>query len=323
MLTCPLMNRTDRLVAMVTYLQGRRVVKAEELAEHFEVSVRTVYRDVAALSESGVPVVGEAGIGYSLVKGYHLPPVMFTTEEAMALAVGEGLVKHFTDQSLAGPISSALLKIRSILSREHQDGLDRLAHGTAIEERLRWAPGFDQRLLLPIQQAVVARRMVRLQYRDRAGRTTQREVEPLGVVYYGDAWYLVCWCRLRSDYRHFKLARITGLEVLNERFTPRPDFMLREHLCDHREATARARVRFAAAVMDRVRRDASAAMVTEETLPDGGHVVTFRTYSFDWMARWLLSFGPDAEVLDPPELRELITDQARAVLEKYARLTVS
>lgn len=119
------MNRTDRLVAMVMHLQGRRVVKAEELAAHFEVNVRTIYRDVSALGEAGVPIVGEAGVGYSLVKGYHLPPVMFTAEEAMALFIGGEMVKRFADASMVAPMDSALLKIRSVLPRERQDDLDR------------------------------------------------------------------------------------------------------------------------------------------------------------------------------------------------------
>src|SRR4051812_21717731 len=149
------MNRTDRLVAMVMQLQGRRVVRAEELARHFEVTVRTVYRDIAALGEAGVPVVGEAGGGDSLVKGYHLPPVMFTAEEATALFVGGELVKQFTDASLCVPMDSALAKIRSVLPRERQDDLDRLARATAILGSPRLPSGLDQRLLLPVQQAVV------------------------------------------------------------------------------------------------------------------------------------------------------------------------
>src|SRR5258705_9298106 len=126
------MNRVDRLMAIALRLQSRRVVRAEDLAAHFEISVRTVYRDLAALGEAGIPIIGEAGVGYSLVKGYHLPPVMFTSEEAMALFVGGEMVKQFADASMTGPMESALLKIRSVLPRERQDDLDRLTRATAI-----------------------------------------------------------------------------------------------------------------------------------------------------------------------------------------------
>jgi predicted DNA-binding transcriptional regulator YafY len=314
------MNRTDRLVAMVTYLQGRRIVRAEELSAHFEVSLRTVYRDVAALSEAGVPVVGEAGVGYSLVKGYHLPPVMFTAEEAMALAMGEDLVKQFTDQSLATPMATALLKIRSVLSRDHQDDLDRLGAATAIEGRCSVSGRPDQRTLLPLQQAIISRRVVRLRYRARDGQETERSVEPMGVVYYGDAWYLVSWCRLRDDYRHLKLVRIADLQVTGERFTPRANFILREHLDGGlgNMAPFRVRVWFAERVLERARRESFVRFSQEEPGNDGGRIVTFATYSIEWLARWLVSFAGDAEAIDPPELRQLVVKYAESVLEKHA-----
>ena len=227
------MNRTDRLVAMVLYLQGRRVVRASELAEHFEVTERTVYRDVAALSEAGVPIAGEAGVGYTLMKGYHLPPVMFTAEEASSLFVGGELVKQFTDPSLHAPMTTALDKLRAVLPREHQEHVDRLVRGTVVMGR-GFGPNQDpagQPMLLPVQQGVVQRRVLRLTYRGSArDADTQRDVEPLGVVFYSGNWYLVAWCRLRDDLRHFRIDRIKRLELRAERFDARPDFNLAKHL---------------------------------------------------------------------------------------------
>src|SRR5882724_1028138 len=151
------MNRTDRLVAMVMYLQGRRVVRAEELATHFEVTQRTIYRDVSALSEAGVPIAGEAGVGYSLVKGYHLPPVMLTAEEAGALFVGSEMVRQFADASLHAPTSTALEKLRAVLPLDCREKLERLVQNTVIvgpapSDRL--GPS-DRRWLLTLQQAIV------------------------------------------------------------------------------------------------------------------------------------------------------------------------
>ena len=317
------MNRTDRLVAMVMQLQGRRVVRAEELARHFEVTVRTVYRDIAALGEAGVPVVGEAGVGYSLVKGYHLPPVMFTAEEATALFVGGELVKQFTDASLGAPMDSALAKIRSVLSRERQDDLDRLAQATAIKGAPRLPSGIDQRVLLPIQQAVVTRRVLRLRYRAKAREEdTARDVEPLGVIYYGSAWYLVAWCRLRKDLRHFKLERIRGLEVLGEKFAARPDFSLREHLENEVETrdTVPARAWFSANAAERAQRESFTGFV-EARPARGGHEMDFLTFSLEWLARWLLSFGDEAEALAPAKLRALVRAEALAVAKRHANVT--
>src|SRR5215212_926099 len=120
---------------MVMRLQGRRLVRASELAEHFNISVRTVYRDIAALGEAGVPIAGEAGVGYSLVRGYHLPPVMLTADEAAALFVGAEMVRQFTDASLCGPMDSALDKLRAVLPRDRQEHVERLARRTVVVGR--------------------------------------------------------------------------------------------------------------------------------------------------------------------------------------------
>ncbi len=314
------MNRTDRLVAMVMHLQGRRVVRAEELAAHFEISVRTVYRDIAALSEAGVAVVGEAGVGYSLVRGYHLPPVMFTTEEAIALFVGGEMVNHFTDASVAAPMNSALAKIRSVLPMDRQDDVDRLAAGMAVEGSWRMTSAIDQRVLLPIQRAIVSRRVLRMSYRVRTrDEDTVRDVEPLGVAFYGGAWYLVAWCRLRRDFRHFKLERVIGLELLEDRFRPRPDFSLREHLARASAEAERlpATVWFSAAAVERARRASYGGLGTERPAR-GGIEASMSTYSYDWLARWILALGGEAEAVAPAALRAEVRAQARRALERHA-----
>lgn len=318
------MNRTDRLVAMVLYLQGRRVVRACELAEHFEVTERTVYRDISALSEAGVPIAGEAGVGYTLMKGYHLPPVMFTAEEASSLFVGGELVKQFTDPSLHVPMTSALDKLRAVLPRESQDHVDRLVRGTLVLGR-GFGPNQDpaqQPMLLPVQQGVVQRRVLRMMYRGKAREDeTQRDVEPLGVVFYGGSWYLVAWCRLRAGLRHFRIDRIKRLELRSERFEARPDFNLAEHMRSRDEnlETIPARVWFARNVQEKARRESYATLI-EELQRDGGAEFSMFTVSLEWMARWLLSFGTCAEAIEPPRLRELVRLEAEKIVAQHAPL---
>src|SRR5204863_5534543 len=160
-----LMNRVDRLMAIVVHLQSRRVVRAEDIAADFEISVRTVYRDIAALGEAGIPVMAEPGVGYGLVKGYHLPPVMFTAEEASALFIGGKLVEHLTDASLRKQMESALLKIRSVLPRDRQDYLDRLERSTVVVAPGPAAvPRLSSETLIPIQRALAERRVLALDY---------------------------------------------------------------------------------------------------------------------------------------------------------------
>lgn len=315
------MNRTDRLVAMVMFLQGRRLVRAEELARHFEISVRTVYRDMAALGEAGVPIAGEAGVGYSLVRGYHLPPVMLTADEASALFVGAEMVKHFTDASLDAPMTAALDKLRAVLPRDRQDHVERLARQTVIMDR----PGTvapdpaAQPWLLAIQRGVVNRRVLRLRYRGRERpEETHRAVEPLGVVFSAGAWYLVAWCRLRRDFRQFRIDRIRDLTVTEEAFPPHQDFSLVKFM--EREAepkeTIAVRLWLADVAQDRARRESYATLI-EEQVRDGGTEFSLFTSSIEWLARWIITFGPLAEAMEPKELRARVRALARETLHRY------
>ena len=314
------MNRTDRLVAMVMHLQGRRVVRAEEMAEHYGISVRTVYRDIVALGEAGVPVVGEAGVGYSLVKGYHLPPVMLTAEEAGALFTGGELAKKFTDGSLTAAVDGALNKLRAILPGDRRDHLEHLARGTVIAGFPSGGDGGGPPCLAAVQQAVARRRVLGMAYRAREEKAeTARDVEPLGVVFYGGNWYLVAWCRLRGDLRHFRVDRIQSLELRAEGFGTREDFSLSRHMEDYARGgeTYPAKVWLADEAQSRARAESHATLVAGE-VRDGGTEFTMLTWSYDWLARWLLSFGDRAEALEPEELRERVRSQAEAVAARYA-----
>lgn len=308
------MNRTDRLVAIVLFLQGRRLVRAEDLASHFEVSLRTIYRDIAALGEAGVPISGEAGVGYNLVKSYHLPPVLFTAEEAAALFVGGELVKRFADTSLHASADSALLKIRAILPADRQDELQRLERATVVAGPQHPPPGIAHDTLRPVQQALVGRRVLRLVYRARS-RTedTVRAVEPMGTVFGGNAWYLVAWCRLRGEVRHFRLDRIRKLELTAERFVPREDFDLQRHLAAIESESPKIEVllRVAPAALDRVRAE-SCTGVLGETPGEHGVEVRLLTYSLEWCARWVLSFGGEVGALAPASLRAQVRALAQA-----------
>ncbi len=318
------MNRTDRLVAMVMHLQGRRLVRAEDMARHFEVSVRTIYRDIAALGEAGVPITGEAGVGYSLVRSYHLPPVMLTADEAAGLFVGGELARKLTDASVSGPVTAALDKLRAVLPPDRRDHVERLAAQTVVVGRTAQGAStvgdpHAQPWLMAVQRGVAQRRVLRLRYRGAGKReATEREVEPLGVVFYGGSWYLVAWCRLRQDLRHFRVDRMQHLEVSAEPIAPRPGFSLARHLEEElrRSETVAARVWFAAAAQERAKAESYATLVEEERT-EAGAVFSLYTYSIDWLGRWLLSFGADAEAIEPPELRERVQAAAEAALTRY------
>lgn len=316
------MNRIDRLMATILFLQGRRLVRAEEIAGHFEISLRTVYRDIAALSEGGVPIAAEAGVGYSLLDEYRLPPVMFTPEEAGALFLGGELVNQLTDLSLQAPMKTALLKIRAVLPRSQQDRLDRLEGTTAFLARFR-SPGSEGKLtvLSRIQSALAGRRVLRIAYRkDGEAAATWREVEPLGLIHYADHWHLIAHCRMRNNLRDFRSDRITDLEIRSEVFVGHSEFSLRK-LVDSWRDGARARevvVRVHRRVLDRFRRAWIGAIVDETAVAADGVRLTLMASECEWLTGWLLGFGTAITVESPVSLRQRLALMAEGVARHHA-----
>ena len=307
-------------MATVVHLQSRRVVRAEDIAARFEISVRTVYRDLEALGEAGIPIISEAGVGYSLVKGYHLPPVMFTLEEASALSLGGKLVEHLTDASSRKQMESALLKIRSVLPLERRDYLDRLERSTTVvTQGSDPIPRLSSQALIPVQRGLAERRVLAIDYQGaQRPDITRREVEPLGLVYYADNWHLIGYCRLRRDVRDFRTDRIREVQVRSELFSGHDDFSLRRYLeaAAHEGKFQTALVKFHARVMQRVRQEWACRLVDEKSASDGV-VVTLLAYSLEWLVPWILSFGSNALVLAPRQLQELVASQALEVASKY------
>ncbi|QRR00856.1 helix-turn-helix transcriptional regulator [Dyadobacter sandarakinus] len=213
-------SRLSRLVAIVTQLQSKRMITSTYLAEQFNVSVRTIYRDIRTLESAGVPVVTEEGKGYTLMEGYRLPPVMFSEEEANALITAEKLVQLNKDSSLSQNYVSAVTKIKSVLRSNTKDKAALLSERVAFEETSPLSSGSN--LLSSLQIALTHFDVVRLAYRSSAkDDTTLRFVEPFAVINrLGENWYLIAWCRLRQDFRLFRFDRIIEFEIINETFKP-------------------------------------------------------------------------------------------------------
>jgi predicted DNA-binding transcriptional regulator YafY len=310
------MNRVDRLLALILYLQSRRVVTAEELARHFELSIRTVYRDLAALGEAGVPVVAEAGVGYALLKGYHLPPVNFTAEEANALVTGGLLVGQFADGSLKAQMGSALKKVRAVLPRDHQDRVDRLERGMATTASVK-SPAQAELSLL--QQALAEQRVLQFHYQGSGQvEAIPRTVEPLGLVHYLERWHLIAWCRDRRDYRDFRTDRMTGVTMLRETVEPHAGFSVADYIRSMPQPTLRARVKFTSLSADRARREWWLGIVAEQPASNGV-VLTLATLDWEYLGNWLLSFGTSATVIAPDDLRSRLVAAARFAASHHAK----
>jgi predicted DNA-binding transcriptional regulator YafY len=212
------MRRADRLFLIIHALRGRRTaLPARRLAETLSVSLRTVYRDVADLQLSGVPVEGEAGVGYVLRKGADIPPLMFNADELEALVVGTRFVKAFAGKRLSMNAQAALLKIEAVLP----PALRARASQSRIFAPAEWNEA-KSGLIDRLHGAIADRQVLRLDYRDESGRSSLREVEPLCLAFWGGVWTLGSWCRLREDFRTFRPDRIAAFEATGEIFVETP-----------------------------------------------------------------------------------------------------
>jgi predicted DNA-binding transcriptional regulator YafY len=308
------MNRIDRLLALILYLQSRRTCTAEAMAEHFGLSVRTIYRDIAALGEAGVPILAEAGIGYSLMKGYLLPPVNFSEQEAYALSTGVMLAQRMTTHSYNEKMQSALDKIKAVLPNEAKHRLELLAKGMATPQ----TEHPQQADLSVLQQAIARQQLLTFDYQDASQTQSYREVEAAGLVFYLGRWHLIAWCRLRQDYRDFRTDRIHNLQLQSEQFQTRGDFNAKDFLQSGTPpAQLTAQILFAHTAADRARREWWQG-ITDEQQNAEGIVMTLNCSDWTSLACWILSLGIAAKVLGPDELKQEILKQSSAVLALYS-----
>jgi predicted DNA-binding transcriptional regulator YafY len=220
------MRRADRLFRIVQYLRGRRLTTAALLAGRLGISLRTVYRDVRDLSLSGVPIEGEAGVGYRLKAGFDVPPLMFTLNEIEALAIGARMVEAWGGPVLAESARTAIEKIVAALPAERR---------LAVEQTRLYAPGFHvdgkaMHRLEAVRAAIGGRRVLRLDYRDAGGKPSAREIWPLALYFWGGAWTIGAWCESRDDFRNFRVDRVSTLETLARRYPDQPGRRLADFL---------------------------------------------------------------------------------------------
>ena len=208
------MRRADRLFEIVQQLRGGRRVTAQALAETLEVSKRTIYRDIADLMATGVPISGEAGFGYVMEAGHDIPPLMFTHDEIVALVAGARILRAWGGAAMARASEEALIKINDVLPEDARAQAERV-------QLHSFAPGMTRKVRLrldTLEAAARDRAVLRLNYVNGAGEATEREVHPLGLWFWGKVWTLVGWCRLRSDFRVFRVDRILALPATGETF---------------------------------------------------------------------------------------------------------
>lgn len=324
------MNRIDRLTAIIIFLQGRKRTTVEELSEKYNISPRTVYRDLSALQEAGVPIGSEQGEGYYIVKGYHLPPVMFDRKEASSLLAGERLMQRWRQTELSRSYSSALDKIRAVLpphDKEYLNTLDehiKVFHYNSNYHKNGNESLPDDRIFNDLQNAIFKKEVVKIDYSSPYNREkTTRNVEPLGLLVMGNHWYLAGWCRLRNDYRMFRLNRFEKCRLTGIKLPEPPEHTLQEFYERnlHKEKDLQEVVIWFDQEMVRYIGDQKYwhGWAWEKDVEDGVEM-TFLISDTEYLSRWLLIWGKSARVIKPDKVknrvRELVDELYRHHLKE-------
>ena len=313
------MNRIDRLAAILIQLQSRPLIKAQDIADKFSISLRTVYRDVKALEEAGVPVIGEAGTGYRLMEGYKLPPVMFNLDEATALLTASKLVQSKTDAGISKHFTSALDKIRAILRHTEKDHIEEIDEHIAVmtHPSIVYQPQSELHLQ-SILKAIGSSSVIEMEYTSlEKNEITKRKVEPVGIYYLGSHWYLIAWCQLRNDYRNFRTDKIKRLTIANEvnskTHPPLQSFM--DKMSSGKEVH-KVVIDIEPAIIKYLgEQKYYNGFVKEEKA--GDHVrMTFLTGSLMGFSRWFMLYGDHAKIIEPAVLNDMVAEVAENILKK-------
>jgi predicted DNA-binding transcriptional regulator YafY len=321
------MNRTDRLLAIVLELQGKGWQRAEDLAATFETSKRTIYRDVLALGEAGVPIVSVPGRGYSLMKGYFLPPLSFTTDEATMLLLGSDLMAQNFDAQYRAAAQSASRKIEGVLPDTLRDEVHYLQNSIVFVAGTSDTPESEHRVMLlqQLRRAIIQRSTVRFCYharhaREGRGEQTSRDADPYGLIHFPSGWHMVAHCHLRQDIRNFRLDRIDRLEILPQTFQrPAGYVMHQDPEREHNERSLTVRVLFDSEIARWVQEARSYYVTAEEETHDG-LLVTLQVRQESEIIHWLLSWGQHVRILEPESLRSRLVEEAEGMLRNYGVL---
>jgi predicted DNA-binding transcriptional regulator YafY len=222
------MNRIDRLLGIITTLQSKKFVSAEKIAAKYKISVRTVYRDMKAIAEQGIPVSFEQHKGYFLVEGYFLPPVSFSNQEANALLLMQSVVERFADQSIAANYYSALDKVKAVMRTADKEKMEVLQKHMRFQTMVGYSLDFDH--LSKLQDAIANKHVIELEYKNSNEQVSKRKVEAIGLIFYAYNWHLAAWCYQRNDYRDFRVSRIMKVNTTGESFKKKDHMDLNEYM---------------------------------------------------------------------------------------------
>lgn len=309
-------KRFDRIVAILIQLQSKKIVKAHELAERFEVSLRTIYRDIRTLEASGVPIYSEVGIGYSLMDGYRLPPVMFTREEASSFIAAEKLMQKFIDKELGQHYASAMFKLKSVMKNSDKDWV------SSIESKILIQPTsenlFNENVpdaMTILFKSIADKTQVKLIYQTfEAEETSERTIEPVGIFHDNNNWYVFGFCHLRNDYRQFRADRIQGITKTELSFS-KEHFPLETYLNKQNECqTSRVVILVDKKISKYLANEKKYhGFISQKTIGEKIEMTFLCRDVEEGFSRWLLMFADYTTIIEPQRLKDRILQ----LLENY------
>lgn len=311
-------KRFDRIVAILIQLQSKKIVRAQDLAERFDVSLRTIYRDIRTLEVSGVPIYGEAGTGYSLMDGYRLPPVMFTREEASSFIAAEKLMEQFPDKELGEHYQSAMFKLKAVLKNTDKDLVSDIGAKVLVRNH---ADVFNEKApnaLAQVFRSIGEKKQIILSYEAiAASEPSLRTIEPVGVFQENQNWYILGFCHLRKDYRQFRTDRIHDIKLTNQDFEQSHD-ELEKHLGKTtNENLTEIVILVDSYVAKYLKYDRKHYGFVSEKKRGDKTEMTFRTRDVEnGFARWFMMFPDCATIVKPESLKTRVAALLQTGLEK-------
>ncbi len=311
-------KKFNRILNIYVQLQSRNWITAQQFADRYEVSVRTVYRDIKALENAGVPIYNEPGKGYALVEGYRIPPTIFTQDEAMSFVIAEKLMEKFADKKLSFNFSSALHKMKAVLRTSEKENVALIEDKFLIFDTT--SSETTNEMLSVLLESIVAKKQIEIWYQKPASDNADvRLLEPIGVFYENDYWYFMAFCYLRNDYRQFRIDRVKKINKTTVPFNmehKQLDYFLNEKKS---LATEKVLVKIAAPKKsahyfnwDRN----SYGFVSEKVVGDVVEMTFETSTHLQYFARWFLMYSVEATIIEPLELKEIIANLLQKAIDK-------
>lgn len=301
-------KKIDRVTSILTQLQTKSIVRAQDLAEKFDVSIRTIYRDIRTLENAGIPVFGEAGSGYSLVDGYKLPPVMFTKEEVLSFITAEKLMQKFSHESLDSHYNSAMEKVKAVIRNSEKNMVQNIENQIDVYTHRPEKPDAIKNIIPTILESIAEKNQLKISYQNVKEEASERIIEAVGIFYEINYWYMMAFCTMRKDFRQFRIDRILKIEKTQNQFLQNYG-----NIADYRKKSDIKKVEVKLLVEKKIMPHLVNSKIyyglTAEEETENGILLTFETEWIDeGFPRWLITFLDYAKIIEPKNLKVIMTD---------------